>query len=302
MCRDLSHGGRPRLSAGTQTGRRVVAADSVLRTPYRCGHDRLIQPNSPRDWLERLGTTKELDLHELVERQDPLMVFPPPRGIYAEGLLVLPLPGSSLVGSADGVRVDLTARLVPTGHGPDSTSVGVIERHFDTVGGWARHEKLELPSQWVGQGRGRALTRESALLYEQLGIREVTLNAVDYGRYVWGHVRIRLPRARRTHLGPRRDGGLRRGAWATSRRLGVVRALVDIGSMEGDALTMWQIASATGEEIEDSPETADSLGEEILPGKALLLFSDYEGYEAVLRLGAEADPIGRDQLLYYTDV
>lgn len=254
-----------------------------------------------RDWLERLGTTKELDLHELVERQDPLMsdllaAYTP------RDFSLLPLPGSSLVGSADGVRVDLTARLVPTGHGPDSTSVGVIERHFDTVDGWARHEKLELPSQWVGQGRGRALTRESALLYEQLGIREVTLNAVDYGRYVWAMCGFdfRAPDERTSVLAAMADFAEELGLPLAD--LESCEHSWDIGSMEGDALTMWQIASATGEEIEDSPETADSLGEEILPGKALLLFSDYEGYEAVLRLGAEADPIGRDQLLYYTDV
>ena len=76
----------------------------------------------------------------------------------------------------------------------------------------------------------------------------------------------------------------------------------DIGSIEGEPLAMRQIAEATGEELEEFPETADSVGEEMLPGKALLLFSDYEGYEAILRLGADADPAGRDQLLHYTDV
>lgn len=253
-----------------------------------------------RRWLERLGTRKEVDLHELVEAGDPLMndllaVYTP------LDFSIAPLPGSTVVGSTFGLEMHLTAQLVPPGHQAESDVVGVIERHFDTTGAWARHEKFELPPEWVGQGRGRLVTRESALLYEQLGIREVTLTAVDYGRYVWAMCGFdfRVHEEREAILAAIAEFAEQLGLPLAD--LESCEHAWDIGSIEGEPLTMRQIAEATGESVEESLDRADSLDEEMLPGKALLLFSDYEGYEAILRLGPD-DPVGRDQLLYYTDL
>jgi hypothetical protein len=253
-----------------------------------------------RRWLERLVTRREVDLHELVKAGDPLMndllaVYTP------RDFSIAPLPGSAVRVSEFGLELHLTAQLVPPRGEAHSDVVGVIERHFDTGAGWARHEKFELPPEWVGQGRGRLVTRESALLYEQLGIQEVTLTAVDYGRYVWAMCGFdfRVDEEREGILAAIEEFAEYLGLPLSD--LESCEHAWDIGSIEGEPLTMRQIAEGTGEPVEESRDRADSLDEKMLPGKALLLFSDYEGYEAILRLGS-GDPAGRDQLLYYTDL
>jgi GNAT superfamily N-acetyltransferase len=252
-----------------------------------------------QDWLERLGTGAVVDLadrgasrHPVVE--DLLRVYAP------RGFSIVPLVGSYLTAGDDGLRLDLTATLLPPGARPDSSGLGIVERHFDTAAGWARHVKLELPPEWRGRGLGRLMARESALLYEDLGVTEVTLNAVEYGRYVWAMCGFdyRDTEERTAILDAveefAEDLGLTLEGLATCERPW------DIGSMEGRPLTMREIADARGEVIPQG--AAAELGDEtMLVGKALLLFSDYEGYEGVLRLGEAADA-GREQMLIYTDI
>jgi GNAT superfamily N-acetyltransferase len=252
------------------------------------------------EWLDRLATTTEVDLNADVAADEPLMadLLSP---YTPRGFALRPLEGSYLLVKDGGVRLDLTALLVPPGADPDGPGLGVVERHFDTSGGWARHSRLELPADWQGRGLGRAMMRETALLYDGLGIGEVTLTAVDYGRYVWAMCGFdyRDPGDRASILIAVNEFadelGLSLGDLAD------VEHPWEIGFFEGTRpLTMGEIADARGEDVEELAGGADRLDETVLAGKALLLYSDYTGYEGVLRLGDEQETAGRDQLLAYT--
>jgi hypothetical protein len=246
-----------------------------------------------------MGQTGLVDLEAMVEAgddtfQDVLQPFTPP------GFRLLPLQGSILTTAPnEGVRLELTGRLVPEDD-PDGPT-GVIERVVDSGARRARHEKFELPAEWTGQARGRVVTRQSALFYDELGVEEVTLTAVAYGRYVWAMCGFDF----------RTDEDRAEVLAAVDEFAQILDlSLFDLDQVEHSweiatieskrTLTLADIAEATGEALESEAASAEAK-EEILPGKALLLFSELPGWEGRLDLSRAGDNPGRDQLFLYTE-
>ena len=87
--------------------------------------------------------------------------------------------------SADGMNIEIADEndaLVVRGF---NDKIQAIERHFYSDG-WVKHGHFELDSQFTGLGLGKTIMKEAVDLYEDMGIKGITLSAnITHGAYAW---------------------------------------------------------------------------------------------------------------------
>lgn len=245
-------------------------------------------------WLDQFGDRDRIELtDEMLPRL--LELAPADFSVYVE-------QGSAAIreGESD-IRIELSALLQPAVFAAFEslglTQTGPLRRTIVTQTSHARHHNFRLPLAWTNQLRGRETLRRSVELYQALGIGEVSLLAVDDGRYVWAMCGFDFAtdQDRQTTF---------RACLDFADRLDLDLDFQDvvhpweIGAIEGE-VTLEEIAVAIGAEPIKLPYPADDkLKTPMRIGKALLLFSDLQGWQGVF----DTDPAGicYQQLLRYT--
>ena len=241
-----------------------------------------------------------------VSLADELATFPELMDAFAPaGFALYVHRGSQItLDGDDHLRVDLAARLQPAVFQAfeqlGRTQTGPIERAFSTRHAAARHRVLRIPRAWAGLGRGRALLRQHVELYDALEINRVSLQAVNVGRYVWGMCGFDFVTERdREHVvyacqefAEELDYHVDLSGIAHPWELGA------IGSVDGD-VTLREIAGARGWSVDVGSVQEERLDRPMRLGKALMLFSRYEGWEGMLDL--RDGTAGRIQLMRYSE-
>jgi hypothetical protein len=248
-----------------------------------------------RIWLDQFAGRDRIDLRE--EQLPRLLdLLPPDFGIWLhEGSVAM------LDGDGD-VRIEFSGMVQPDLFGAFSslgrTQTGPMHRTISTRGRSARHHVFRLPPAWTGQMRGRLAVRQSVELYRALGVDEVSLVAVDDGRYAWAMCGFDFATQR-----DRED--VFRASVAFADRMDIELDLGDVyhswelASTEGD-VTLRDVAHALGVTDLNLPELVDDkLDSPMRIGKALMMFSDVPGWEGRLYTGTDS-PCYK-QLLRYTD-
>lgn len=192
----------------------------------------------------------------------------------------------------------LSATLVPADRGGGEH--GSIERQLLIGSGLARHIRLELPQSAQRQEKGRHMLGRSVLVYEQLGLRRISLAAVDVGRYVWAACGFSFTNERdRMTIAQRLD--------ELQNETGI-----PISGPPRETLEPYEIAYAESEDplrlrdwLEILDEPADYPDDELdrlvtRPGKLLLLNNRTPGWDGELRIGSAAETYGYELMRRYT--
>jgi hypothetical protein len=136
------------------------------------------------DWLDRLGTVEGLGLAGELNR------FPELRDAVAPpGFKVIPSEDSYLAREAGAeVAVELRARLDPPADvGTDEP--GYVDLALTTDATYEENKilvsTLDMPSALHGQGLGRLVIGQLAVLGDRLGLEAIELEAGKVGRWAW---------------------------------------------------------------------------------------------------------------------
>jgi hypothetical protein len=134
-----------------------------------------------RRWHDALEGREELALdRENISRFDPLIERMSPPDLRA-----VPDIGCVMRDLGDGLLLEFEGSLVPAGATDAAEPVGVIRRFVDTSEEAAQHLDFGLAQEWQGERRGARAVCRHALLYRELGVQDVYLEATDAGSYYW---------------------------------------------------------------------------------------------------------------------
>lgn len=251
------------------------------------------------DLIRRLGEGGSVDLASDPEAMGELL-----RAWTPVDFQLTPLSGSWARADEQGVELGLTAELTPlvepdSDRDDDDPVSGVIQRYLHTGDAIARHENFTIPRGWNRRYRGRLVLRESAFVYEQLGIERVELSAVDVGRYVWAACGFDFISREELEMVVDAISEFAEELSLAQHHFENIEHAWEIAYMEPlREITVREVAEILGEYVDE--EAGTQLVDE--PGKLLLLHPNTPSWQGALDLRDIPDNFGREMLYEYTDI